>query len=178
MAKKEALRGLQERLAQRLQEAKSVGSSASWLAVETLKGRYLLPLELAGEIFAPSSPMPVPHAAPWFLGVVNLRGQICGLIDLGAFLGEPSMALQLQTEGSKHQARLITLNPGLAVNSALLVRHLVGLRSTQDFINMHPAAEGSPAFYTQAYEDAQGQLWQELNLQALAEAEDFLHIAR
>ena len=78
MAKGQALRNLQTRLAQRLQEAQTQGSNTSWLAVEVGQARYLLPLELAGEIFPPVNTQKVPYTAPWFMGVANLRGLLCG----------------------------------------------------------------------------------------------------
>ena len=74
MAKKEALRELQSRLAERLQAARTQQRGSSWLAVECSGRGILFPLREAGEIFAMSVLVPVPHTHRWFLGVANLRG--------------------------------------------------------------------------------------------------------
>ena len=52
MAKKEALRELQSRLAERLQAARTQTRGRSWLAVESAARGFLFPLKEAGEIFA------------------------------------------------------------------------------------------------------------------------------
>ena len=87
MANREALRELQSRLAQRLQQARSETRSMSWLAVECAGLGLLFPLSTAGEIFPVSALLPVPHTRPWFMGVANLRGGLHGVVDLAAFLG-------------------------------------------------------------------------------------------
>src|ERR1700752_4871114 len=87
MAKKEALRELQSRLAERLQAARTEARTAHWLAVESAGHGFLLPLHEAGEIFPHTACVSVPHVAHWFLGVANLRGSLHGVVDLAAFLG-------------------------------------------------------------------------------------------
>ena len=88
MANREALRELQTRLASRLQTAKVEGLSISWLAVRAGGNNYLFPLAQSGEIFPLSDIQVVPYARPWFLGVVNLRGGLYGVVDLVAFIGK------------------------------------------------------------------------------------------
>lgn len=85
MAKREALRDLQARLAERLQAVRSQPRGVSYLAVESAGHGFLLPLEQAGEIFGVGPLVPVPHAVPWFLGVANLRGHVYGVVDLARF---------------------------------------------------------------------------------------------
>jgi len=177
MAKGQALRNLQTRLAQRLQEAQIQGSNTSWLAVEVGQARYLLPLELAGEIFPPVNTQKVPYTAPWFMGVANLRGQLCGVVDLHAFMGGASLAAKLLGEDARQDARFVALHAGLGLNCALLVSKLVGLRSTKDYVSVEPPAADAPPYLSSVYADKQGQTWQELNLQALAREEALLAIA-
>lgn len=176
MAKGQALRNLQARLAQRLQQAQTQGSNTSWLAVEVGQSRYLLPLELAGEIFPPFNTQKVPYTAPWFMGVANLRGQLCGVVDLHAFLGGSSLAAKLLGEDARQDSRYVALHAGLGLNCALLVSKLIGLRSTKDYVSVEPAEGGASAYLASIYTDAHGQKWQELNLQALAQDESFLTI--
>ena len=47
----------------------------------------MVPLREAGEIFALTPMVPVPHSHRWFLGVSNLRGHLHGVVDLAGFLG-------------------------------------------------------------------------------------------
>jgi len=175
MANRDALRAFQSRLAGRLQAARSTGVAASWLAVEAGGARYLIPLGHAGEIFPWTAPQPVPYTAPWFLGVANLRGGLFGVIDLAGFTGAqrgPAAA----TETARAQSRLVALNELLEVNCALLVDRLVGLRGVEAFTAATPPEAGAPLWLGHAYVDAEGEPWQEINLQALSQQPQFLGI--
>ena len=105
MAKREALRELQSRLAQRLQQARTEVRTASWLAVECAGVGLLMPLPGAGEIFSVGPWLPVPHTQPWFMGVANLRGGLHGVVDLAAFLGLRAPIARITSNGSALAAR-------------------------------------------------------------------------
>ncbi|MFD0668798.1 chemotaxis protein CheW [Ramlibacter sp. MAHUQ-53] len=174
MANREALRELQGRLADRLQAPRGDRAQAAWLAVEAGGARYLLPLAQAGEISAFQAPQAVPYTRPWFLGVANLRGGLWGVADLAAFVaGEPPRA----EPADRTQARLVALGAVLEVNCALRIDRLAGLRGIDAFRASASRAESDPAWFGSRYTDAQGQAWQELNLQALARDPAFLDIA-
>lgn len=175
MAKKEALRDLQSRLAERLQAARTTARPASWLAVECRGHGLLFPLQQAGEIFSLVPLMPVPHTRPWFAGVANLRGGLHGVVDLGAFLGMPGRAAGL-VEGVRDQARLIALNPSIGLNCALLVDRLAGLRSAEQLQAEADDGGERPRFAGQRLRDTEGRSWQEIVLSSLAEDEQFLGI--
>jgi twitching motility protein PilI len=174
MANREALRELQQRLAERMQAAKREQRGQSWLAVECRGHGLLLPLEQAGEIFPPAALMPVPHTRAWFAGVANLRGGLHGVVDLARFLGLPDLPTN---EASREQSRLVAFSHGLGLNCALLVDRLAGLRSTEQ---LNKADDGSdaarPAFAPTRWLDAAGRHWQSLDLAALARDEQFLSI--
>jgi twitching motility protein PilI len=174
MAKKEALRELQGRLAERLQATRRHDDTASWLAVECAGTGVLLPLAQAGEISDLATLMPVPYTSPWFIGVANLRGRLHGVVDLGAFLGLRSPAT---AQAGREQSRLVAFNASFELNCALLVDRLAGLRST-DQLKVEPDNAVRPAFAGARYLDDQGRRWQELHLSALAVDEAFLRIAR
>jgi len=178
MAKREALRELQSRLAERLQAARTETRSASWLAVECAGAGLLLPLATAGEIFPAGALLPVPHTQPWFMGVANLRGGLHGVVDLAAFLG---LRAPLAPDALREQSRLLAFNPALGSHCAVLIDRLAGLRNRQQ-LQPEPAepAEGSarPAFAAGGrWRDADGRVWQEIDLAALARHELFLAIA-
>jgi twitching motility protein PilI len=175
MAQKEALRELQNRLAERMQAARSEQRNAAWLAVEAGGAGFLIPLAEAGEIFALSEVLPLPHTQPWFCGVANLRGGLHGVVDLAVFLG---LRERPATDpAGRESARLVALNASLGTLCALRVDRLAGLRST-DQLHAQPAPAGPrPAFARGCWRDDQGRLWQEIDLAALAAHEQFLAIA-
>ncbi len=173
MAKREALREFQSRLAERLQAARTTGVSASWLAVEAGAARYLFPLSQSGEIFPWGATQRVPYTQPWFVGVANLRGGLYGVVHLGSFMPE---AAPVPGEAQRAQARLVALSPLLEINCAILVDRLVGLRGVEAFATSAPPAEGAPEFFGNSYTEADGGLWQEINLQSLAQQARFLSI--
>lgn len=177
MAAREALREFQSRLADRLQAARSASVSAAWLAVEAGAGRYLLPLGQAGEIFPWTPPQRVPYTRPWFLGVANLRGGLYGVVHLAAFAGGTAPQLPAQSgDAARVQSRLVALNEVLEVNCALLIDQLVGLRGLEAFTASQTPAPDAAPWLGASYTSAQGERWQELNLQVLAQQPEFLGI--
>lgn len=175
MANREALKELQTRLAARLQAARAEGVAvASWLAVETGGRRLLLPLAQAGEIFPWSGAQPVPYTQPWFLGVANLRGALCGVVDLATLLDATPAP---RSEQALAEASVLTLSAALEVNAALLVERLAGLRNADAFSASEPPPPDAPAYLGATYRDAQGQGWQEVDLQSLSRAPAFLAIS-
>lgn len=174
MANRQALRELQTRLAERLQLARTQGVAASWLAVETGKQNYLFPLAQSGEIF-PWSPLhPVPYTQAWFAGVANLRGGVFGVVDLASFVsGQPPTQ---KNELVRSDSRLISLNSALDVNCVLMVDRLIGLRKQDAFTDFSERAADAPEYFGHRYTDLNGALWQEVNLQVLAQQAHFLTI--
>jgi twitching motility protein PilI len=176
MANRQALRELQTRLAARLQQARTEGVAAGWLAVELAGRRYLLPLAQSGEIFPITSVQKVPYTQEWYMGVANLRGGLFGVVDLASFMS--GIASQRVLDGSiREQARLIALNAAMEVNCAVLVDRLGGLRGVADFVSRESIADDSPAYMSAQYVDKAGQTWIELDLQQLATSSKFLSIA-
>lgn len=170
MAKREALRELQTRLAERLTLARTQVRGKSWLAVESGGLGFLFPLQEAGEIFPMAPVVVVPHTNDWFLGVANLRGHLHGVVDLAGFLGVKSAA------PVREQSRLVAFNAAMDINCALMVDRLAGLRNESE-IRLEPEAGGArPSFVSQRYRDGKGRVWQELSLRALASTEAFLKI--
>jgi twitching motility protein PilI len=181
MSNREALRELQGRLASRMEAARTEARVQSWLAVECAGSGLLFPLHQAGEIFSVGSVLPVPHTQAWFAGVANLRGGLHAVVDLAQFLGLPrSAAAPVGEAAAREGARLLALNPSLGVNCALLVDKLAGLRNA-DQLQAEAAAgdgaQGRPAFAGARWRDAEGRVWQEIDLAALAAHEQFLGVA-
>ena len=178
MAKRQSLKELQERLAQRLTAAKTEAVTATWLAVETSGRRYLLPLVQSGEIFPWSPLQRVPYTKPWYAGVASLRGGLHGVIDL-ARLVESSAAVSSISNAERvtSESRLVSLHTALGVNAVIWIDRLLGLRNPSMFSAVGSNPEGAPSYFTRSLVDLQGQPWQELDLQALVAEPEFLAIA-
>ena len=175
MANRAALKELQSRLATRLLAARSEGMSIAWLAVKAGTGNYLFPLVQSGEIFPLVSLQPVPYCHAWFAGVVNLRGGLFGVVDLASFIADGKVPVR--TEQSLAEASVVTLNPALEVNCALMVDSLAGLRNADAFSQSAPPTEADPAYFGNRYTDSLGEQWQEINLQSLSHLQQFLSIS-
>ena len=174
MAKREALRELQSRLAERLQQARTEVRAVSWLAVECAGVGLLVPLPTAGEIFSVGVVLPVPHTQRWFMGVANLRGGLHGVVDLAAFLG---LRVPIARDAVREQARLLAFNAKQGSHCAVLVDKLAGLRSAEQLTAEPAAEEARPHFAGARWSDAEGRSWQEIDLAALARNEQFLAIS-
>lgn len=168
---RQSLKDLQERLAARLADAKKAGAEASWLAVEAGGERYLLPLVHAGEIFPLPVIQAVPHTQPWFAGVAALRGGLVGVVSLAGLLTGAAAP-----GAPRQEAKLVALNGALGVNAALWVDRMVGLRNAGMFVGVTPRRDGDPPVCSQRLTDTRGDVWQELNLQALVEWPEFLSV--
>ena len=175
MANRQALRELQTRLAERLQVARTQGVAPSWLAVEASGRKYLFPMAQAGEIFPWVATQAVPYTQAWFLGVANLRGGLFGVVDLASYVtGQP---LAVKTELARKESRLVALNSALEVNCALLIDKLAGLRNQEAFVDFSEKPADAPDFFGNQYFDQSGSVWQEINLQLLAQQANFLTIS-
>lgn len=180
MANKQALRELQQRLAQRMQAARDQTQVASWLGVECAGVGLLFSLKQAAEIFTPVPLKAVPYAQPWMAGVANLRGGLFTVVDLAVFLGLRDGAA---TRADVGQTRLVSLNPELNINCALLVDRLVGLRGDEHLslevpAPATPAVPAQPKFAGPRMRDAAGQLWQQIDLEALVKHAQFLRVVQ
>jgi twitching motility protein PilI len=183
MAHQESLQELQARLAQRLAQARTEAVAPSWLAVTAGPENYLLPLRQSGEILANARWHTVPHAKPWFLGVMNLRGSLFGAVDLAHFIGDFDASIDAQDAPDDmflmedDTACVVTISPDIESNCALRVGTLLGLRGREAFVSSGPARTGAPPFFSMQCIDAQGRLWQEINLQTLTRSSHFLSIS-
>ena len=173
MVQREDLRDLQARLADRLSQARTQTSvGASWLAVKISGKQFLLPLSQSGEVVGWSGVEPVPYTKPWMLGVTSIRGILLTVVDLARMLGMPVA----RSEQAFANASVVALNPMMGVNAALFVEQLDGLRGPADFAQSSDTPADAPEFFGALYTTVNGEQWQELNLQLLANAPDFLDI--
>ena len=175
MAKREALRELQARLASRLQAARTEGISVNWLAVRAGGRNFLFPLGQSGEIFPVSHMQTVPYSQSWFPGVHNIRGGLFGVVDFAGFIAQT--AGLARTEPVAAEPSVVTLNAALEVNCALQVDSLAGLRGADAFQSSQPPAPTAPEYFGTCYVTASAERWQEIDLRALSQNPAFLTIS-
>ena len=183
MGKRESLKDMQTRLAERLSLARGSKGGQAWLAVTAGRGNYLLSLRQSGEILSAVRLHAVPRTAAWFMGVINNRGSLFGAVNLGQFIDQTLFAAAGTATPLAHhahedeQSRFVTLNPALDVNCALHISNLDGLRAAENFESSIPSFNDAPAYFGRQFLDAQGKVWQELDLQTLAQTPQFINIS-
>lgn len=179
MANKDALKALQERLAERLKQAQSLPPAQNWLAVDVAGHGFLLSLADAGEIFPQGLVQHVPHCQTWMTGIANLRGHLHVVVDLASFLGLSAPAhAGKAAKDFKLEGHLVAFGNHLQINAALRVDRLMGIRRPDEMRAVAvDGAQQRPHFVRQAWQSADDRLWHELNLSALAADDVFLKVA-
>lgn len=167
MSKSGSLREFQQRLTQRLSEASSVSTASARLGVKAGSRHWLLRLDDAGEVLSVPEIASVPLTCPWFLGLANIRGNLAGVVDFAAFMGESQV---LRTP----ESRLVLIAERYGAQSGLLVSRVAGLRSLEQF--QQGTGGGERPWVGANYLDRDGSIWHELNIDALVAHDDFLRV--
>lgn len=153
------LRQYQAELLERMQAARgSQGAQVAQLGIEAGGQRLLLDLSQAGEVRPLGPVCPVPWTQAWYLGLANVRGNLCGVIDIGQYLG-----WGVSARGP--QARLVSFSARLGLPCALLAARVYGLRHAAAMENLG-----------EQLRDADGALWTALDLAALAAEARFYQV--
>lgn len=181
MSSTSTLREFQLRLSERLRQAAAAPMGMARLGVRISTGNVLVDLSEVGEIVPfVGGVTPVPLAREWFRGLVNLRGSLYGVSDLGAFEGGAPLVPTRAT-------RLLAFAPRLGLNAALLVERTLGLQAMQALRELPPQEDGDQAngssssgsaWRGRSWLDDEGERWDELSLEALAVSERFLAVNR
>ncbi|MEO7404042.1 MAG: chemotaxis protein CheW [Burkholderiales bacterium] len=156
---------------QELQSSATGGDAASE-ATQTARlsvlagGHYwLLRLDEAQEVIAVTSITPVPLTKNWFRGIVNVRGNLYSVVDLGRFALEHNATVS-------GDARIVVLADRFRVSAALLVEKMLGLRTVQS-LQPDPAPPEYP-WVCANWRDADGRAWREISITELVRHNDFL----
>jgi twitching motility protein PilI len=184
-ARQTRLQDYQAMLARRLREARSLPVSDSYLALQVGNRNWLLPLAQTGEVVEMRAPSRVPLTQPWYLGLVNARGNLLGVIDFGMFCGDGPTAAQ---PGSK----IVVLSRDVERACGILASKVIGLRHAGD-LTASPAGPASPAsdedvvhaspataaeWEGQSFADRDGRAWRVLDVGRLLESPTFLQAGR
>lgn len=165
------LRDYQTHLVDRMQAARSGADiHRNQLGVMIGDSRFLLDLKQAGEIMTVGAITPVPLTHDWYLGLVNVRGNLIGVIDLARFHGQEATAVS-------KESRIVAFAPLLGFNCGLLVSRVLGLRSSNDMTLKNPAASADNASWLgRQHMDQEAQEWTELDLSLITRDSRFLHV--
>ena len=72
-------------------------NSSPVLGVAVGETRYLIPMSEVSEVIDMSKVVAVPLTQSWFLGLTNIRGNLYGVTDLGAYLGDGATLFNLKS---------------------------------------------------------------------------------
>lgn len=164
MARRVSLREFQESLARRLAESRE-GEHRTLLGLQTPSDNWLVDLADTGEVLPVPPVADVPLTRPWYRGLVNVRGSLCGVIDFSLFHAGEAIA----TGGS---ARILLLGARHGSGTALLFSRTTGLRSPEEF-SPENETDARP-WVDSVLSDVQGNRWLKLNVAALARNPAFL----
>lgn len=176
------LRQYQAQLLERMQAAQGTGTAAARELGVLVGARHcLLDLTQMGEIVPGQAVTPVPLTQPWYRGLANVRGNLLGVVDLAAYLGDdPGAQADPQANHVASPAgpeiRLLTFAASLGLPCALLANRVLGLRRLAD---MRPEAgdAAAPDWCAERYIDRDGQSWTRLDLAGLAREPRFLQVS-
>jgi twitching motility protein PilI len=107
--------------------------------------------------------------------VANLRGHLHSVVDLAVFAGLRATGVTIEAL-QREQSNLVAFNPTLETNCALLVDRFAGLRGREQLVAHQSDGGPRPNFVLGVWRDADGRVWHELGLAALAGNEAFLKI--
>ena len=171
LTSRQRLHEYQAMLARRLQEARAKSATEGFLGVQIGEHHWLLSLTETGEVLDYQPPARVPLTQPWYLGLVNARGNLLGVIDFGLLCGEAPTS-------SGSGAKIVVLSKDPQRACAILVPRVAGLRSLSDLQPAEATAEEGRPWLGRAWSDAQGTQWRELDVRQLLADPAFLQVGR
>lgn len=164
------LREFQAQLVERMQAARSGAQQhVNQLGVLVGGSRWLLNLQEAGEIVPVGVITDVPLTHNWFLGLVNIRGNLVSVVDFAGFQG-------LATTPIEKECRIVSFAPGLSFNGGLLVSRVLGLRNIAEMEAQPAAGDDDAPWAGRRYADRESRIWTELKLSVIVQDKRFLHV--
>ena len=166
------LQSFQQELATRLASKTAEQVESSRLGLACGGERWLIRLSDAAEVVAVPTLAGVPLTRPWFLGLANIRGNLYSVVDFAGFIGREAVI----PHGTGGQSRLILFGPRAGdLKAGIVVQSVLGLRNLAELVPIAPEPEAA-AWYGQRWIDADGGVWQEIELAQLVEDPAFLRV--
>lgn len=144
-------------------------NSLSVLGVAAGETRYLIPMSEVSEVIDMSKVVAVPLTQSWFLGLINVRGNLYGVTDLGAYLGDGAALLNLRS-------RILLTSFDKKLSGSFVVDSMLGIRELSEFTLLEENKKMKETMRKQ-YKDTEERIWEVLSLFALMHEEKFMQIA-
>lgn len=151
--------------------AQTSAMSATVLGLLIGDDRYLVHMNEISEVIQVPEIVSVPLTHSWFLGIINVHGNLYGITDLGVYLSDKPEPFGLKS-------RILLVSPNYRINSGFIVPNLLGIRNLSEFERDQTSGVELRNGVTQIYRDKEGRLWYELDLRTLIREKNFLQIAR
>ncbi len=133
--------------------------------------RYLVNMKEISEVIQIPEVVTVPYTRTWFMGMINVHGNLYGITDLGMYLsGEP--------ESFSLKSRVLLVASSDKINCGFAVPNLLGIRNLTEFEQDKTFSERLRNGVTHVYRDKEGLPWYVLNLPTLVREKRFLQIDR
>lgn len=163
---RQSLRDYQRELAERTTSARTLAATSSRQLGFFAAGRgWLIDLSDAAEIMPVPAVTAVPGTQPWFLGLINHRGKLTGVVDFERFLGHEAPPQNIC-------GRLIVLSDHFAIHCSLRVAAVSGLMDLasgaplDDSASTSSCARGKPLWQGPTVRIREKE-WQRLDVRAL-----------
>lgn len=170
MERRKRLRIFQSELVERMQAARDQTETRdNQLGVMIGQRRWLLNLQETGEVVPVTAVTPVPLTQDWYLGLLNIRGNLVSVIDFARYQGLPPTEIE-------PSSRIVTFATALGINCGLLVSRVLGLRNVVEMQAQAEPVTEQAAWAGTSYHDKDSQEWTALSLSAIAQEPRFLHI--
>jgi twitching motility protein PilI len=139
------------------------------LGVQIGPTRWLLDLQEIGEIVPTTTITQVPLTQDWYLGLLNIRGNLISVIDFSRYQGLGATEIE-------NASRIVTFATSLGINCGLLVSRVMGLRNVAEMQRQTDTTDNASEWIGSSYRDNDSQDWVTLSLSSIAQEQRFLHI--
>ena len=143
--------------------------SSSKLGFRSGGTNWLVALDSVSEVLPVPAIVPVPLTQSWFLGMANMRGNLCAVTDLAAFSGLAPTAIGAES-------RILLAHHRYGSNAGLLVDPRRLADGDHGMTTQESVAAAQP-WELACYLGADGQPWAELDLGILLGLDTFIQIA-
>lgn len=164
-----SIKEYQHSLSKQLDNAAQTSPSATVLGIVLGEDRCLVHMNEVNEVIQTPKITPVSLTQPWFIGMMNVRGNLYSITDLGVFLGGSPTPFNLRS-------RILLVATTNKMNSGFLVNSMLGIRNLSDFKPIENSKNANDAY--RYYMDKEQRQWREISLYKIIRNEKFLQIAQ
>ena len=166
-----SIKEYQHTLSRQLSNAAETSPSATVLGIALGEDRCLVHMHEVNEVIQTPKITPVSLTQPWFIGMMNVRGNLYSITDLGVFLGGPPTPFN-------SRSRILLASTSYKINSGFLVNSMLGIRSLSDFQQIENSKNTNNNDPYRYYKDKEQRHWREISLHKIISNEQFLQIAQ